>query len=504
MSTPTSTSTGPDEPRSSSLLKLPPEILARIIKHAETKHDLMNIRLASKQLAAHSTRELFREVLLTPEDESVESLASIAGDEHMRRMPRRVAIRSQAHAASWDITDGELFDILGDSEDDSDALRAVGLPALARLPNADAVEVEFSPACAGEDDSDRWAGFVESLDQRREMLRLTLQAVADRAKVLVEQEEEEEDGGAGRHVRSLTIINLQNDPDPDIARSESFRGVAGRLEELHLATCQQSIADGPDHDYDQVELLTFPPHLCADWLLPMSSNLRALSLYHSENWGPFPGRYDFSDLSFPNLETLSLGQYTIAHDDQLDWVFRQESLKTLILHNCMIVPRMRIWREDQENWKLSKQGWHALPRGVEHGDGSTRAEREAEECEFGYDGRWSRFFDRIGDELPSLVDFRFDFHGWCGSDAKDIIYSVRNRQGCGARVFPQRYIVFDRGLLPSPWLEADHDGENESWLYDWQGREPMCPNFHEQHLDGDQASLERLLDKCRQRARASR
>lgn len=467
-----------DEARPS-LLKLPPEILGHIVQNAE-KNDHMNLRLVNKELGFYSTRELFREVLLAQAEDSIERFTSIAGNEQIRLVPRHVVIHSQSDIpAADDSLRGDYF------EDVTDEL-VEGLAALSRLTNAESVEVEFTCVCAGEHDFHTTWRDVETVHQRREMLRQVFRAIDDRASV---------DGTA--KIRSLTIINLQNDAVPEFTKSESFRSVTGQLTELHLETVQETNRHGPDNDYDKAELLTFPPHLCADWLKPMSSNLRALSLYHrAENWGPFPGEYDFSDISFPNLETLSLGYYTIAHDDQLDWVLRQKSLKRLILHNCMIVSRMRIREDEQRGWNISKRGWRVLPA-----DGGSDT---PEGAAFGYEGTWGHVFDRVGDELPSLADFRFDYERSLhhhslghGVDA----YSVKRRAACGARIFPERYVVFDMDILPNRWPEAaGSSGDIYSWVED--GAREGRWNFHQQHLDGDHASLERLLEKCHQRARA--
>lgn len=171
------------------------------------------------------------------------------------------------------------------------------------------------------------------------------------------------------------------------------------LQELHISITQERDERVPDHDYERAELRTFPAYFCSEWLNPISANLRALSVYHrADSWGSFPGYFDFRGLAFPKLETLALAYYTLAHDNDLDWVFAIKSLRKLILHNCMIASKIRIDSEAMEQWKVRTHDWARLPDEDQNEwtDGFT------------YGGKWSQCLDRIGSELPNLVDFRLD------------------------------------------------------------------------------------------------
>ncbi|KAF3033244.1 hypothetical protein E8E12_000671 [Didymella heteroderae] len=57
------------------------------------------------------------------------------------------------------------------------------------------------------------------------------------------------------------------------------------------------------------------------------------------------------------------------------------------------------------------------------------------------------------------------------------------------------YVVFDNGILPTHWPEAEDDGELYTWLEDEDG----FPNLHETCLEEDQKSLDRLMEKIRSR-----
>lgn len=447
------------------LLGLAPEVVEQVIKQVSDRRDLSNARLACKELEKHAAKELFKDVFVSPSEEHVSTWNSISQDERIRQIPRHAIIHTQP-----DIEDNSYGEQREDEEVGEDFEEA--LVALARFPNLDSVEIGFTPECLGDRDTSWYEHVVEDVSRRKHMFQLIFQAIKKRA-------EDEEN----RTIRKLTITNLQNCPIPDLAPSDLFRDVMGQLEELHIVITQESNEHGPDHDYTRKELQIFPAHLCAVWLKPISENLRALSIFHrTDNWGPFPGYFDPSGLSFPKLETLALGYYTLAHDNDLDWILAIKSLKKLILYNCMIASWVCIDSENMEEWQPPTHDWTRLP-----GD-----DEDSYSDQFAYGGKWSQNFDRIAGNLPNLVDFRFDqaaSYNYGGDGAQ---YGLKHRHTCGTRVFPRRYICFDNGILPTHWPEADDNGVLHSWLDDG-----FPTNVHKENLEEDQKSLDKLLDVCR-------
>jgi hypothetical protein len=164
----------------------------------------------------------------------------------------------------------------------------------------------------------------------------------------------------------------------------------------------------------------------------------------------------------------------------LDWIVGIKSLRKLVLHNCMIASYIRILDGNMAAWKPLKQDWIPMPS--EDGDAD-------DDGIFKFEGRWSSYLDRIADGLPNLNDFRFDQ----GGQFHDTPYGVGERDVCDVRIFPKRYVVFDNGILPTHWTEAEDDGELYTWLEDEDG----FPNLHEQCMEEDQKSLDRLLEKTR-------
>jgi hypothetical protein len=444
-------------PRGPKLLNFPQEIVAQVIQKVGDRRDLSNTRLACKTLDTHAAKELFKEIFISPSEEPVSTWNSVSQDDVIRRIPRHAIIHTQPDIENHD---GEREEI------GEDFLNA--LAALSKFPNLDSVEICFTPECEGAEEEFNQE-IVEDLEARVDMLTFIFQAIKDRAA-----------DEKNKRIRKLTIINLQNCPIPDFTSSDLFHDVMGELEELHLSITQEYNEHGPDHDYTKIELQTFPAHLCSDWLKPISANLRALSIYgRTDNWGPFPGYFDPSGISFPKLQTLALGYYTLAHDNDLDWVLAIKSLRKLILHNCMVASWMKIGIDEMGIWKVRTHDWTRISENVE---GSWADE-------FAYAGKWSQFIDSIAGGLPNLVDFRFDGpSGYWASD-DELQYGVKHRDDCRSSIFPRRYICFDHGILPTHWPEADSKGVMHSWM-----DEGTPVNMHTENLEADQKSLDRLLD----------
>jgi hypothetical protein len=452
-------------------LGLAPELVENVVEQVSDRKDLSNVRLACKSLDHHATKELFKDVYICPKEEHVTSWNKISQDDVLRRIPRHAIIHTQP-----DIEDdgAERFEIDYDTEDNEEASGFKdSLGALSRFSNLSSLEIGFTTGCLGQY-SDDWLEVAEDHSQREEVLRVIFQAIKDRAA-----------DEKNKPIRKLTIINLQNCPIPEFTSSDLFRDVMGQLEELHICMVQEYNEHGPDHDYTRIELQTFPAYFCAHWLKPIFTNLKALSIYSaSDNWGPFPGYFDPSGIPFPKLERLALGYYTIAHDNDLDWILAIKSLRKLTLHNCMIASWIRIASENMAAWRVPTHDWTRLP--------DVRAN---DWCKgYAYSGKWSQHLDRIAEGLPNLVDFRF---GYGSAHSEPSTYGVTCRDSCPVEISHRRYICFDNGILPTHWPEPREYGE-EGKLHSWLD-DGFPINVHKESLDADQKSLDALLLRLRSR-----
>lgn len=457
-------------PPSPKLLHLAPELVENVIKQLSERRDLSNVRLTCKSLDRHAVKELFKDIYVSPQKNHMITCNTISKHDAIRQIPRHAIIHTHPNSdyLGYGTRDNS---VVGEGDEDAPSFHKA-LAALSKFPNLDSLEISFTPECLGQEDED-WQEVEETWEERQKTLSLIFEAIKDRT---IHKD--------NRTIRKLTIVNLQNCPIADFSSSDLFRDVMGQLEELHISMVQEYNEHGPDHDYTKMELQTFLPYFCTHWLKPISANLKALSIYSgSENWGPFPAYFDPSGIAFPKLETLALGYYTLAHDDNLDWILAIKSLRKLVLHNCMIASYIRISSENLDVWKPPMHDWTRLPADEE--------EEEENWCkDFAYNGKWSEHLGRIGEGLPNLVDFRFGY----GYSYREPKYEVTNRGSCPMEIFPQRYVTFDNGILPTHWPEADYpDGELHSW------REDEFPNLHEKNLDADRESLDALLRKVRSR-----
>ncbi|KAM7185002.1 putative f-box domain containing protein [Naviculisporaceae sp. PSN 640] len=456
-----------------SLQSLAPEIVSNIVNQVDETDSLKSLRLVNRSMDAHARRKMFEEVLLTPNPKSIARWKAMVDSDTLSPLVRTALIQTREDLDEH-AHDGVDTDEMGDFHD--------ALNALSKFTRLKSLKVAFTEHCLG-DHRDSWFLEVnESSGHRFDVLQWIFQAIKDKNEV----------EGASK-IHSLTLRNLQNVSIASLANSEIFSTVMQQLDELHIGMIQEYNEHGPDHDYNCTELQTFPDYLCVEWLKPVAPNLRALSLYSAvDNWGCFPGYFNpvKHSITFPKLETLSLGYYTLAFNDQLDWIFAPEnkSLTKLVMHNCMIASIVSIEKDNMRTWKPNTRDWELVP--VEPG---------FDWCDtFRYRTTWSYFFDKIAEGLPNLKEFVFTYAGTYGGRDEKPPYGVQNRHHhTGAEAFPKRYVVFNNGILPTHWPEAEDDGRLEHCLEDKNIPEDV--NFHAEFLEEDKKSLGRLLAKCRAR-----
>lgn len=387
---------------------------------------------------------------------------NITGSPSLRKYPRRATIHTRV-----DIEDDDFLRHDG-MEVGEGFFAAIAL--LGELPGVGELRIGFTPQCAGRESEDY---VMEGPDHRSELLRVMFQAVADRA-----------GDEANRGIHKLQIENLQNCPIPEFTSSALFQSVTEKLDELHISIARENNTSAPDHDFECPELLSFPPYFLSHWLHPIASSLRHLSLYHRDNWGPFPARWDLDTLSFPKLETLSLGYYTLAYPSSTTFLLSLPSLRKLVLQNCMIASYLRFEPDSLPTWSLDTSSWVDFPfEPLDEGEALVGY------VSFQYAGTWAQVFDQLA-TLPLLEDFRFDYGDeWKGE------YGLERREQCGRRVYAERYCCFDQATLPAHWKEGDGEGEMEGWGVG----EKFLRNVHKEELQGDQASLDRLVEGLRRK-----
>ena len=452
------------------LLSLAPELIEQVIKQIEKKKDLANTRLACKTLEKHASKELFKEVHASLRKKDQDSWNSITQDDFFRRLPRHLTIETNP---GFSLKEDGSYE---DCDDRRERLIPVFkdiLNAMSNLPNLESVEILFDEECHGSGYIPDWIRDVdEDRYWRNDILYAIFGAIEDRLA-----------SDKNRKIHRLTINHLQNDP-LDLNSTDLFSRVMSHVQELHITfTVEHLDLDTAMHFHVDVELETFPPYFCKEWLAPVSANLTALSIYATKDkWGPFPGRFEFRDIPFPNLERLALGDYVFAHDYDLDWILAIKSLKQLIMHSCMIVSLIHIPPEFMERWNIQSQDWTKFT--------ATRYDDDDEYTCFEYDGKWSQYWDRIGENLPNLLDFRFDCDHWI--DKQWFMYRCNC---CGEDICVDRYIIYDQTCEHvSPFCVREEEDRYGSWF-----REGIPINKHDENWESDKESMDILQETIKKR-----
>lgn len=438
---------------------IPPEVLGLILGQLLEDDDeelpialahLRNARLVCRQWGRLAAAHLFRTVVLdlAPEDGIARPWRPMIHSPTIQRVARDLVICSPTDEQEYEINEiGHVED--GAAEDDDDGTLgsspfSVAVNAgVAKLPNLKALHIRFSEQCIGDRETDGWEEDedTESIAHRLQTLKTVFGAMLKRHAAVGED-------NPPSTIRSLTLKNLQNVAfPPEFTSSNLYKDVMNHITELHLRIAHEYNQYGPDHDLDRIERQTYEPYLQKELLPPLAHQLRSLTLAFRECWGVMPAHFDGKGLVFPNLRTLTLGEFVIGHHDQFDWVLAQKSLETLRLDRCFIASHLRVRDDQWDEWRphIPTHDWHLYPEGSFGFEGAQI---------FGFSGTWEAVYDRIRQELPNLREF-------CSAH-DPYRNSFDRRESMGATLSMLRYIVFDSGLCPSPWIEAsEYDGEME-------------------------------------------
>ena len=403
---------------------------------------LRNARLVCRQWNKIATSHLFRTLTLVAEPENATRSWKdipwnhIVNSETIQRVAQNIVICSHPEDLEMDDNASDVEGGAAQDDDDDDLGRlGVAVNGIAKLPNLKSLQISFSENCLGARETSWWEDDekTESISDRLERLETVFRAIQKRRAAV------DKDNRTST-IRSLTLKNLQNIPIPKFTSSDLYKDVIKDINELHLMIAHEYTEHGPDHDLDRIERQTYEPYLQKELLPPLAHQLRSLTLTFRECWGVIPAYFDGKGLVFPNLRTLTLGEFVIGHHDQFDWVLNQKSLETLRLDRCFIVSYLRVLNSQWDEWRVPSHDWHEYPEGSFGHDDSHI---------FGFSGTWETVYDRIREGLPKLREFGSVHHRYHNT--------FDRRESMGASLSNFRYITFDSGLCPSPWIEVEND-----------------------------------------------
>lgn len=351
---------------------------------------------------------------------------------------------------------------------------------LGRFKNLRRVEIKFDGEVCGPSNEDLQSGnhreWTEYRDQFLEQLFKSLNDPEHPAK----------------GVRSLSIANLQDLVNQEIADSDDFKAVLGRLETLELGIATERYDASPENEITIAERHAFfGRYLAKYWLQPVQEHLLHLTLYSDCYWGYAP-IFNYEALQFPKLRSLALGNFTFFKDEQLQWILSHGStLESLSLDDCPILHAACVGKQTNPDNSLV----YDIDEGLEW-------DYDADQF-WTYDARWHSYLARIQAGLPKLKHFGLGHGDWDGMDddaeAGAFASAPLRQAGLDAR----RYCIFNYGIGPSQWIEgrleawADEKGgfyQAEADEYDgvWEEEEgpvPVPPKCREE----DRRALEELV-----------
>lgn len=252
-------------------------------------------------------------------------------------------------------------------------------------------------------------------------------------------------------VDSLSICNLQNLTYHNVVQSDDFKAVLSRLRSLQLGIITEEHPSAPENEMNFPERhIFFGRDLLEHWLKPVQQKLVHLKLYSNCYWGYLP-KCDLRGLHFPHLKSLAFGNMTFSHDWQLDWIVSHGgSLESLTLDDCPIIHDALTGQE------IDAERYYIL------GD-NVRLDQDCDhQFPWSYASRWHHYFRALRTGLPHLRHFGIGHGPWESLwEGVQLSAAFETAASLPAELLWSRYVVFDWGTGPSPWIEPE----------DWEGRD---------------------------------
>ncbi|RSL89878.1 hypothetical protein CEP51_000995 [Fusarium floridanum] len=318
--------------RNLTLMSLPDEILLEIFT-LFPKHLLLRLRHVSRGFALLTTPSAFRNLRLRAYGDEPQRFIQIATSEKLRTHVREVTCDTWSdpeldRRTVYDMQDVQAY---------SDFLEA--LPCIALFRNLETFHLRFGTIQE------------ESLIIRGTVIERIFHYLAGISpKQYVGEKTHPARYFEPLHLKTLTILNLDDVIITDLTELEAFQAVTGSPSlvdlRLYLAVDTESLAESFSNKCSgKLDLFETLPYT---WLRPsVANNLRVLSLYCHEPWGWFP-RMDFRLVGagdgMPNLKVLALGNYTFSHEWQIEWIGSFLRVEKLYLDGCTILFQAGKWR----------------------------------------------------------------------------------------------------------------------------------------------------------------
>lgn len=402
------------------MIRLPVELQRKCIHFVRDISTLRSLRLVNKANAV-ATEALFHTVNVFANEESVERYTKIIKDADLNAQVRNVVFHTALGPDETSTYSTSHVDKV---------LAMWERAAISQLPkfrNVNEVQLKFARECAVHLP---WGlglyarNVTENPAFRAKVYHKFFEAVAN-----------------VNCIDSLTIVNLQDHTDNPVYELQALQDVRSRLKKVHLQFTTASRHNMGEGTIMLLELITrenfFAIHLFNNWVPSVRNEITHLTLYATRcYWGIFPF-CDLRSVLFPNLRSLALGMFTIAHDWQIDWIIAHGStLRSLILDRCPIVVAVHMTEKQiGRNWRLVDMQYL-------EGSGSQSVYSK------GIDLRWGPILDRFSYSLPKLRHFAMGRGDWKNRKMFEERYELVSG------LEKSRYIVFDCGIELMEWIEG--------------------------------------------------
>ena len=455
------------------MLLLPVELKRLCVGSLDDDADaLKQLRLVNHEIGALATEVLFHTAVLNPTDDSAKILAVLVHSKFRRDVKCVIINDFNFEAEEYDLD--ESPEELEVTESYSEALAS-----LCKFENLQELRLKFAVDCAAElDDSydDGTRPVSQTVEYRSTILSIICKAIEGLEKL-----------------RNLSIRDLQDHMDRQILESESFRSIKGRLTSLHLQINTEDHVYASDYAASHRGFSVDLPEL---WLMPVLPHLTRLTLYsYTCMWGLYPF-VDFRKIgTFPCLESLSFGNWTIAHDWQIDWILSHGStLKELLFHDCPIIPALRMAKRKEDNMASLNFPLLEAEGPDVWGDYFTLVTL-----------RWHQVFDRFRSDLSHLEHFALrctDTSGlndcWSPDDF-DHRYTLTNSlRNTSYHFFDGQCIVPGRGSVPQ-WVDPSPEKRAHKFDRVWCHPKPSIEVEFPECGEEDAEALRRLMKTVNKR-----
>jgi hypothetical protein len=437
------------------MLQLPVELRRLCLESLEHERaDLKNLRLINKELGVLASEILFRKVILNNTEESAEKFGGLL----------RSLLNPLVHNVEINTSESPKIGGGGDSEGEADISESFleVMRLIHEFLRLEEVELKFAEGVAAADTGGWDRDVAETISFRTRIFEDLLPALRK-----------------ADNVGNLTIKNLQDYHDEGIFKCEDFIAVRDQLTRLHLQIATEYDEASPEESIRKPALHTgFGQDLPNIWLKSTSNQLTHLTLYGTEcYWGIYPF-VDFRDIpTFSRLKSLCLGNFTIAHNWQINWIVSHSAtLEELIMDDCCIVPILRM------KTTMAKTNFPDLaPSKLNHG--RFRITVYWKEIFL----RWHMVLDRFRTELQKLSHFVMGHGNWEDHRAFEERYELLSGIPKG------RYAFFDWGIGPSQWIVGGSTYNETGYTFNHGRQERQYIEFPKCHEEDHKALMSLLV-----------